>query len=161
MLRRAVTLAIGGFAVTLALAAAGSGQQSSAVVLQPGETVTIVATPQNLAKYGEGAAAIVAKQGLFQYAVNYGWGAAANYAKSRSELQANVNDVPPTPKVTARGDSYVRAITAMTPVQLIEAFGTDVRAAAALSSLSPKERQYIESIMTLTPAQLRATFGTK
>lgn len=82
MVRRACTLAIGAFAVALAFAAAGSGQQSSAVALQPGQTVTIVATPENLAKYGEGAAAIVAKQGLFQYAVDYGWGAAANYAKS-------------------------------------------------------------------------------
>lgn len=82
MLRRALTLAIGVFVVALALAAAGSGQHSATVVLQPGETETIVATPENLAMYGEGAAAIVAKQGLFQYAVDYGWGAAANYAKS-------------------------------------------------------------------------------
>jgi hypothetical protein len=82
MLRRAFTLAIGGFAVALALAVAGSGQQSAVVVLQPGETVTIVATPENLATYGLGAAAIAAKQGIFQYAVDYGWGAAANYAKS-------------------------------------------------------------------------------
>ncbi len=82
MLCRAFTLAIGGFVVALALAAAGSGQRSAAVLLQPGQTETIVATPENLAKYGEGAAAIVAKQGLFQYAVDYGWGAAANYAKS-------------------------------------------------------------------------------
>jgi hypothetical protein len=84
MLRTAFKLAIGAFVVVLAMATAGSAQRSAAV-LQPGETVTIVAAPQNLAKYGEGAAAIVAKQGLFQYAVDYGWGAAANYAKSGLE----------------------------------------------------------------------------
>lgn len=81
MLRRTLTLAGGGFVVALALAAAGSGHQSAAV-LRPGETLTIIAAPGNLAEYGEGAAAIAAKQGLFQYAGSYGWGAAANYAKS-------------------------------------------------------------------------------
>lgn len=84
MLRSAFKLAIGALVVTLALATAGSAQQSAAV-LQPGMTVTIVAAPENLARYGEGAAAIVAKQGLFQYAVDYGWGATANYAKSGLE----------------------------------------------------------------------------
>jgi hypothetical protein len=54
----------------------------------------------------------------------------------------------------------VQEIVSLTPVQLIEAFGTDVRAAAALASLAPQERQHVEAIMTLTPAQLRAAFGT-
>jgi hypothetical protein len=48
----------------------------------------------------------------------------------------------------------------MTPVQLIEAFGTDARAAAVLANLTPRERLNVESIMTMTPAQLRAAFGT-
>lgn len=81
MLGRAFKLVTAGFAVALALAVPGSPQESSAV-LRPGETPTILATPESLAKYGEGAAAVVAKQGLFQWAADYGWGAAANYAKS-------------------------------------------------------------------------------
>lgn len=82
MLGRVLKLVVAGFAVVLALAVSGSSQQQSATVLQPGQTPTIIATPENLMKYGEGAAAIVAKQGLFQWASDYGWGAAANYAKS-------------------------------------------------------------------------------
>jgi hypothetical protein len=54
----------------------------------------------------------------------------------------------------------MQEIVSLTPVQFIEAFGTDVRAAAALASLTPQERQNVEAIMTLTPAQLRAAFGT-
>lgn len=81
MLSRVFKLVVAGVAVVLALALPGSAQQSASVI-QPGETPTIIATPENLVKYGEGAAAIVAKQGLFQWASDYGWGAAANYAKS-------------------------------------------------------------------------------
>jgi uncharacterized protein DUF4242 len=55
---------------------------------------------------------------------------------------------------------HIQAILSMTPVQLVAAFGTDSRAAAALSTLTPKERLYVETIMSLTPAQLRAAFGT-
>jgi hypothetical protein len=59
-----------------------------------------------------------------------------------------------------RESDYVAQIGSMTPVQRVEAFGTDTNAAAALASLSPRERLYVESITTMTPAQLRAVFGT-
>jgi len=48
----------------------------------------------------------------------------------------------------------------LTPLQLIETFGTDFEAAAALAPLDPRERQHVESIITLTPTQLRAAYGT-
>ena len=68
--------------------------------------------------------------------------------------------IPPTGYLDAVRSSWVRSVTSMTPVQLIEAFGTDARTAAALASLTPKERISVESIITSTPAQLRAAFGT-
>jgi hypothetical protein len=55
---------------------------------------------------------------------------------------------------------YVAQIERMTPVQRIEAFGTNQDAAAVVASLTPAERLYVESIMTMTPSQLRAAFGT-
>ena len=62
--------------------------------------------------------------------------------------------------VTGREGKWVRAITSMTPRQLVAAYGTDVEAATVLARLSPQERGYVESIMALTPGQLRAAFGT-
>ena len=55
---------------------------------------------------------------------------------------------------------YVEGIASMTPVQLIEAFGTDVGTAGALASLTAQERLHVEAIITMTPAQLVAAFGT-
>ena len=64
--------------------------------------------------------------------------------------------IPPTGYLNAVGSTWVRNVTSMTPVQLIEAFGTDVKAATVLASLTPQERRYVESIMALTPEQLAA-----
>ena len=70
--------------------------------------------------------------------------------------------IPPTGYLDAvkHESTWVQAVTSMTPVQLIEAFGTDARTAVALAGLAPKERQYVESIITSPPAELRAAFGT-
>jgi Protein of unknown function (DUF4242) len=59
-----------------------------------------------------------------------------------------------------RSAQYVQAISSLTPQQLVAVFGTDVKAAAALAGLTPKERAEVESILTMTPQQLRAAFGT-
>jgi hypothetical protein len=105
------------------------------------------------------AAAAAALTGVV-VALTVGGGSTPTAKVLSPELRANVSNVPLIPRIAARGSDYVRAITSMTPVQLVEAFGTDVNAAVALSSLTPKERQHVEAIMTLTPAQLRAAFGT-
>jgi hypothetical protein len=74
--------------------------------------------------------------------------------------------IPPTGYLEAvkglstREAQHVQAISSMTPVQLLEAFGTNTHAGVALALLTPKERLDVESIMALTPAQLRAAFGT-
>jgi hypothetical protein len=90
-----------------------------------------------------------------------------------TEAQAYVNNVPLMPVIpgarvvangatarTGKDSAYVRSITSQTPVQLVEAYGTDTQAAIALASLTPQQRLHIEAIMTMTPAQLRAAFGT-
>jgi hypothetical protein len=83
MLRGHFKCVVGVVATVLLLAVpAGSAQESATAVLAPGETPTIIATPENLAEFGPGAAAIAAKQGIFQHAAYYSWGAVANYAKS-------------------------------------------------------------------------------
>jgi hypothetical protein len=67
----------------------------------------------------------------------------------------------PAQRVAAFGTGQAEhGIGRLTPVQLLEAYGTDARAAAALAPLTPTERLSVESIMTLTPRQLRAAFGT-
>jgi hypothetical protein len=52
------------------------------------------------------------------------------------------------------------AVEQLTPIQRLEAYGTDMRAAATLAGLTRPERLYAESIMAMTPAELRAAFGT-
>lgn len=54
---------------------------------------------------------------------------------------------------------YVEGIMALTPAQLVAAYGTP--RVDVLSSLGPQEREYVEGIMALTPAQLAAAYGNE
>src|SRR5262249_40926809 len=72
-----------------------------------------------------------------------------------------IESLSPTQLAAAFGTGHGTATPdQLTPIQRLEASGTDMRAAATLATLTPQERLHVESIMTMTPAQLRAAFGT-
>lgn len=95
-----------------------------------------------------------------------GGGASTPVAKPAlsPQVRAAVDNVPLIPAVAARPVTaearHVQEIVSLTPLQRLEAFGTDFEAAAALAPLGPRERLQVESIIALTPTQLRAAFGT-